>query len=566
MSELPSFELPALVENKNGWGPVSSSTSLQFQDVPYVPFSKADKISRMSDWTQMAEGKNETIRQRGRNARDQHQTYGSSAASAFTYQRADESAFSVVTKSTPTSKKPASVFNNRGQFTRNRGMQRLGSAPQGRGGSSFGQRKRQHWTGNRFHRQRYASVQVGNDWELKQEIEFSRLSGLNYVISGVTEAGVHGNIGGYDKKFDRIPARQPIQLRKQDCVAYNVSASDDPVLQKLADENKAKVFASDVVLATLMIASRTVNPWDIVINRVDDKLFLDKRDGGPLDYLTVNENAVDPPIEGPDKDANPNSPSMLAQEANEVNRHFLSMISSNASAAVTSENPNPFRSEDDGDNSPNANARTVAAYKYRIFDITARGSSGDDGDEGASGAQGDEDTCLLAVRTELNAVDKTTNQNYLFARALNQFSVRAPGAGGALDWNTKIHTSRGAVVATERKNNAAKLAKWGIQAVLANANQLKLGYVSRINPAKRSAHQVLTVEKYRPEEFLKQLNVDIDNAWGIVKAVVDLCLALPEGRYVLVRDPNKPKMFLYLVPPGTFDDDDESELATATPL
>ena len=38
-------------------------------------------------------------------------------------------------------------------------------------------------------------------------------------------------------------------------------------------------------------------------------------------------------------------------------------------------------------------------------------------------------------------------------------------------------TQRGAVLATEMKNNGNKLAKWTAQALLVNADLIKLGYV-----------------------------------------------------------------------------------------
>lgn len=38
------------------------------------------------------------------------------------------------------------------------------------------------------------------------------------------------------------------------------------------------MFATDIILATLMSATRSVNSWDIVVQRISDKLFFDKRD------------------------------------------------------------------------------------------------------------------------------------------------------------------------------------------------------------------------------------------------------------------------------------------------
>jgi translation initiation factor 3 subunit D len=43
----------------------------------------------------------------------------------------------------------------------------------------------------------------------------------------------------------------------------------------------------------------------------------------------------------------------------------------------------------------------------------------------------------------------------------------------------------------------------------------------------------------RPTEFAAQLNVSLANGWGIVRTVTDMCMKMPEGKYVLVKDPNK---------------------------
>ena len=49
---------------------------------------------------------------------------------------------------------------------------------------------------------------------------------------------------------------------------------------------------------------------------------------------------------------------------------------------------------------------------------------------------------------------------------------------------------RGALLATEIKNNAAKLARFTIASLLAGAHALKLGFVSRAAKADSGAHQV----------------------------------------------------------------------------
>jgi hypothetical protein len=51
------------------------------------------------------------------------------------------------------------------------------------------------------------------------------------------------------------------------------------------------VFVTDSILTTIMCAAKSLYSWDIVVTKVGDKLFFDKREGSTLDLLTVNETA-----------------------------------------------------------------------------------------------------------------------------------------------------------------------------------------------------------------------------------------------------------------------------------
>jgi translation initiation factor 3 subunit D len=52
----------------------------------------------------------------------------------------------------------------------------------------------------------------------------------------------------------------------------------------------------------------------------------------------------------------------------------------------------------------------------------------------------------------------------------------------------------------------------------------------------------------RPTDFAGQLNVSLANGWGIVRTVTDMCMKMPEGKYVLVKDPNKVRSWLPIRP------------------
>ena len=75
-----------------------------------------------------------------------------------------------------------------------------------------------------------------------------------------------------------------------------------------------------------------------------------------------------------------------------------------------------------------------------------------------------------------------------------------------VDWRQKLDTQRGAVLANELKNNACKLAKWTVQSILAGADNLKFGYVTRYNVKDSSRHVILGTQQFKPIEFGQQIN------------------------------------------------------------
>lgn len=52
----------------------------------------------------------------------------------------------------------------------------------------------------------------------------------------------------------------------------------------------------------------------------------------------------------------------------------------------------------------------------------------------------------------------------------------------------------------------------------------------------------------RPTDFAAQLNVSLANGWGIVRTITDLCMKMPEGKYVLIKDPNKVALSAHFTP------------------
>jgi len=245
-------------------------------------------------------------------------------------------------------------------------------------------------------------------------------------------------------------------------------------------------------------------------------MFFDKRDGSQFDFLTVNESAVEPPSEGDTI----NSSISLSREAAFINQAFSQQVLSKEEKAYEFEEKNPFLSE--------GQVPASVGYKYRKWHI------GND--------------ITLIARTEVDGVTKGKNNKdaLLTIRALNEYDLKGT------DWRKKIDSQRGAVFATELKNNSNKLGKWAVQAILAGTESIRLGFVSRSSQKDNFNHVILATQDYTPKEFITQINMNIKNSWAILKKIIDVCNKQQTGKYVLMKDPEKPNIKLYSVPEETF--------------
>lgn len=325
----------------------------------------------------------------------------------------------------------------------------------GRGGRRFGYRD------DKPQRNRDASIQVKPDWNLLEEIEFTRLTKLSLDTPDGEDLDSYGFLYYYDRTYDKQPGAKTSErkLNVLERAAYNVTTSNDPILHELSEKDEGTIFATDSILSTLMCSPRSVYPWDLVITKQDEKIFIDRREGSALDMVTVNENAADAPLDASEGNKDTiNSPSALMMEATHINNVFpLQVVKESETQKKEMDHDHPFYNPNEETDPP-----ASKTYRYRRFDLSL--------------AQ-DEDPLHLIVRTELDAVVKNTanEDQYLTIKALNEFDSKAAGSGGALDWRSKLASQRGAVVATEMKNNSYKLARWTVQSILARADVMKLG-------------------------------------------------------------------------------------------
>jgi len=542
------FEPPVISDNPTGWGP--STIPAQFKDMPYQPFSKSDRLGKVSDWT------GATYQDRRHMTKYQSQ-YGAGGTQYSYYYEEDDSTFQLVDTAGKT--KPMygrgrgfrgrggfrgrwNNFNNRNQQANTNTLQTLTKAQKIK--ERDRQRQVRKWQKQQAGRQNYhraapiksreASVTVKSDWIVVEEMDFPRLAKLSLPTVVEPEDLLQaGSLEFYDKIYDRVNVKNEKPLQRIDRIFHTVTTTDDPVIRKLVkSEPNANVFVTDAILATLMCAGRSAYSWDIVVQKIGGKVFLDKRDNTEFDLLTVSETAAEPPQE---EGTNLNSPRNLALEATFVNHNFSQQVLKSGDMAGERHKfdaDNPFVDADE------EGEVASVAYRYRRWNL------GND--------------INLICRCELDAVQQGTGGEIQFVnlKALNEWDSRN---SGGVDWRQKLDTQRGAVLANELKNNACKLAKWTVQSILAGADNLKFGYVTRYNVKDSSRHVILGTQQFKPIEFGQQINLSMDNAWGIVRCVLDLVMAQKDGKYLIVKDPNKPMIRLYDIPDSTFESEDETD-------
>lgn len=86
-------------------------------------------------------------------------------------------------------------------------------------------------------------------------------------------------------------------------------------------------------------------------------------------------------------------------------------------------------------------------------------------------------------------------------------------------------------------------------------------FVSRVNPRSNDKHVILGVLGWKPRDFAAQMNLSLSNGWGIVRTIADMCSKHEggDGKFVLLKDPNKSILRLYDVPAGSLDEEEEEE-------
>lgn len=535
----------ALQHNPEGWGPRNLGNEVSSNTCNELTATRGDQLGRVSDWAIqfMQDRKPQYLTNTAQYSRFQaggasntvSQAKGNEEDESFQFvhlnkakknpgyqkslkQRLQQQKIVMKQKQQREERQIASSSKNiKLQKLREREHQKAGKKWQKTVGSRFFQTK-----SNPMRLSIQPSIEIRHSWELLKEMEFASLNKLNINFEyQPEELKKCGQLESYDPSFDRILPKTGSKLINSDRITYRSPGTrEDPIIIEMSKRGVAKVFATDSIVAALMTSTRSFYPWDVVIHRINDLLFFDKRDVSHFDYPTVNENSSDPPQDTPGQ----NSMLNLSLEAMYIEQNFAQQVLKKDKNArvLKMENPNPFI--DSLDSVPSV------AYRYKRWDLK---------------------DVPIVIRCESNAFcgDRVTCN----VKTLNEYDPKITN-----DWRKKLEAQKGAVVATELKNNSCKLAKWSVACLLGGTELIKVGYVSREMINSPKTHIILCTQDFNPTLLASQLNLDMGNCWGIFHVLVQECLKLPEGKYYLIRDFTKAVLRLYKTS-GESEDESSSD-------
>ena len=241
-----AFFVPIVNDNPEGWGPVGVPE--EFENIPFAPFSKSDKLGKASDWSVQSNYPNRQFQ----SSRFQGQTVNS----AFTYHHTeDEESFQVVDNK-PNYKPKNYLRKNYNQNNKNRQTPQNRNVPnqlnpsaarQSQQNKNKNQKNRwvrnNQWTPGRgydnLRLKRESSVDIRPEWKVREEIDLSSLSKLTIEEVPTPEDLITcGSLEYYDKQFERVSTQSGKLLERYERTFFKVTTTDDPIIRNLSMKNK----------------------------------------------------------------------------------------------------------------------------------------------------------------------------------------------------------------------------------------------------------------------------------------------------------------------------------------
>ncbi|CAB4295600.1 unnamed protein product [Prunus armeniaca] len=232
------FEVGGVPFNPDGWGPPDSATTPTTTsnlplNVHFTPSSRAEKLGRIAYWTC-------TFNNLAWSNNPSDLVFDFSNDESFLASADDDVLFRLVDRKVS----PRPRFGPKWQFQQRQQLPHCCDeeveAKKTRGREGAARRDRQY------------NMNRSNVNVPRQPEDLLLCGGLEF----------------YDRScYQIMPKNEQRLWRFKNRNFFKVTTTDDPIIRRLANKDKATVFATDTILSTLMCAPRSIYPWDIVVQR-----------------------------------------------------------------------------------------------------------------------------------------------------------------------------------------------------------------------------------------------------------------------------------------------------------
>jgi len=524
-------EFPMIsIENENGWGPSEPLENLL--NLPLAGYAaKNDSLFQVADWYN-------TRKMGRRDALPVNKEFESLKQDKdFNFVASEPK------KKKTTRKTHASIQNSRRMRMHQRENQRLRREANkvetgARSFGGFAQARRNKWQKRRNaqykarqqakHENQFKfdqSVTVQSTWGHKDDKWLPDMKEWLYELNEdtykVTRLAEVGRCKVIRTGLNRIRVDKPRPLKHRNKIRRRqwIPTVQDEMLQRY--ESEGDVFVSSEVLAALMTCPRSKMSWDIFVRKKEDgKLWFDLRPESPLHKPQPDEGVAKIIVKDSSMEKYMNN---ISAEAEVMDRSFFHF--------TLDPKKQPYTGTESAGRPLESECSTISRYmKYELKDYSVICRCRFDA------VDADGDPVIVGTATQHNpskSYDKTS-------------------------WNKDLDVKFAATKTSVSRSNSFQFARWGIEMILAGAQSLVLGFVTRKFPSNAKDHQILKVLTLNRHEFLtKWCHIrNMENAWGVFDQLVNYFQddEIVEGNYCILRDANKERLSFYKVDNRALDE------------
>lgn len=254
------------------------------------------------------------------------------------------------------------------------------------------------------------------------------------------------------------------------------------MIRRLAQENKADIFCTEIAAAAIMTAPKSLYSWDVVIKKHGTKIFIDKRDDtNMLDYLTVNETSHD---NQPIDDDSVNGVRQIMDEAVRVHNNFLYQQYQKTDDKVHHlGEKDPFMADEH-------EVCVRQGYIYKIWRL--------------------DNKRRICIRSTVHSYkSKVTSDSGEEKFVYQNTYTLLEYEGGKSNWKMNLDLMMAQCLTKEVQDNSNKISRWVVQSLLAGVEHIKFAFVSRRSPKDASKHVILGTYGIDTRSFQNQVNLSM---------------------------------------------------------